>query len=863
MKGCVAENTKLFPFNIIFFSASAPGFPLWISILIALVFIPLGSCEKQPSPPLSPEEALNSFVFADGELEIELVASEPLIRDPVAIRFDEGGRLWVVEMLGFMADIEGSGELDPTGRVSVLFDDDQDGRMDRSVVFMDSLVLPRAIAIVKGGALIAENIPLWFAGDMDGDFKADSKILIDSTYGGLGMPEHSANGLWRGMDNWLYNAKSKYRYKTIDGKWVKEETEFRGQWGIAHDNMGRLFYNYNWSQLHADLVPPNSLQNNKHHTPSSGTDHGLTLERKIFPVRSNTAVNRGYIPGTLDDQGRLLEFASACGPLIYRGDALPSAYSGDAFICEPTANLIRQNNVLAEGFMLRAEGVYADQEFLASNDERFRPVSLASGPDGALYVVDMYKGIIQHGPYMTPYLKEVSLERMLDKPIHMGRIWRIKTKGRSRPAIPDLEKASTMEVINLLGHPNGWTRDMAQRLLVDREEPASIPVLRDQLVEGNPLARLHALWTLEGLGYTEPGAYLAALNDNVPAVSQAAIRRLMVLSREHSEVRKELEEFVHTTYDTAYPLVQMQLVLAGKELSEDTAIWIAEKFLNKYGQLPVARDVVLSSLGDREATLLTRLLSQPGWRKYDQNREIILEMLASAIVNKGSSDEVLELFAQLEHVQDSTSKWINAALANGMLIANPSKDGSPLILDSIPSLFNKDNSSAPGEQALVSSLRDRFTWPGKPETAPVQHKNTVKTDPKILSAGRQKFLNLCASCHGTQGEGMPRFAPPLQHSEWVTGEDHKLAMVLLHGMEGPIRVNGKNYGIPDILPEMPSFSTLQNEDIAAIATYIRNSWGNAAGEVSPGRVGQIRFRTQGKITPWTQAELDTVTFRAN
>ena len=130
----------------------------------------------------------------------------------------------------------------------------------------------------------------------------------------------------------------------------------------------------------------------------------------------------------------------------------------------------------------------------------------------------------------------------------------------------------------------------------------------------------------------------------------------------------------------------------------------------------------------------------------------------------------------------------------------------------------------------------------------------------VMASGRQKYINLCASCHGTQGEGMARFAPPLKHSEWVTGDKEKLAMILLHGMEGPIVVNGKEYGIPEILPNMPSFSTLQNEDIAAISTYIRNSWGNSGEAISNGTVGKIRFRTQGKITPWSSTELDSFIF---
>ena len=137
------------------------------------------------------------------------------------------------------------------------------------------------------------------------------------------MPEHSGNGLWRGMDNWYYNVKSRFRYQLVEGKWERDSTEFRGQWGLSHDDEGRLFYNYNWSQLHADLVPPNYLSRNKNHTPTTGIDHGLTIDRRIYPIRPNPAINRGYIPGTLDSAGRLLEFTAACSPHYYRGTALP------------------------------------------------------------------------------------------------------------------------------------------------------------------------------------------------------------------------------------------------------------------------------------------------------------------------------------------------------------------------------------------------------------------------------------------------------------------------------------------------------------------------------------------------------------
>lgn len=786
--------------------------------LACITFSFLGcESEKPLSPPLSPSESLATFQLADENLKIELVASEPLVQDPVAIAFDEGGRLWVAEMLGFMQDIDGTGEEDRIGRISVLFDDDGDGKMDRSQVFLDSLVLPRAIAVVKGGALVAENMPLWFVEDTDGDFIADKKTLIDSLYGGLGVPEHSANGLWRGMDNWFYNAKSKYRYKKVGGEWTKDETEFRGQWGICHDDAGRLFYNYNWSQLHADIVPPNSLMENKNHSATSGIDHGLILNRKVYPIRSNTAINRGYVPGTLDKNGSIIEFASACGPLVYRGTAMPSNYRGDAFVCEPTANLIKQNEIIEEGFMIRAENTYQNKEFLASTDERFRPISLASGPDGAMYVVDMYKGIIQHAPYMTEYLREETLKRGLDKPINMGRIWRISTKNKKYSKAPKLSEMNATELVKQLESDNGWTRDTAQRLLVENGDPSVVPELEKLIINGNPLGQLHALWTLEGLGNDNSDIYISALNYKDSRVVQTCLRLVAKLTATNPGVIPTLENFIQKNYDSSSSSVKMQMVLASNKVDSKITFAISERFLSTYGQLPVTRDVIMSSLGGRESEMLQALVSQGKFANYNQNREIFLEMLATAITNSKSEKDIEKMESIVASMEDSKTKWINNAIENGM---KNSSNGMSEVTSTTPS----------------------------------------DIDQNTYARGRQKYLNICASCHGSSGEGMKRFAPPLKQSEWVTGDEKKLAMLLLHGMQGPVEVNGKKYNTPDILPEMPSFSTLQNEDIAAIATYIRNAWGNNESEVTSRTVGGIRFRTQGKVTPWTATELDTLIF---
>jgi mono/diheme cytochrome c family protein len=194
-----------------------------------------------------------------------------------------------------------------------------------------------------------------------------------------------------------------------------------------------------------------------------------------------------------------------------------------------------------------------------------------------------------------------------------------------------------------------------------------------------------------------------------------------------------------------------------------------------------------------------------------------LELLATTIANSASETQIDKLKKTAQHFKDPENVWVKNAIVNGI------------------------GNSSTKESEIATIV-------------------PTNVDQKIYAAGRQKYINICASCHGTNGEGMKRFAPPLKKSEWVTGDDQKLAMLLLHGMQGAVEVNGKMYDTPDILPEMPSFSTLQNQDIAAIATYIRNAWGNSGDEVTSSTVGSVRFRTQGKVTPWTSKELDTLVF---
>lgn len=835
-------------------------FTLLQTVLFAIVIFWTG-CQREPSPPKSPSAEKETFELVPG-FRIELVASEPMVQEPVAMRFDEDGRLWVVEMRGFMPDIDGTGEERPTGRVSVLQDMNADGRMDSSVVFADSLVLPRSLAVVKGGALIAENIPLWYYEDTDGDLRADRRTLVDSTYGGQGIVEHSPNGLWRGMDGWYYNVKSSHRYKKIDGKWVKDETEFRGQWGISHDNVGRLYYNYNWSQLHADLVPPNYLNRNPHHTPTTGIGHGLTLDRSIYPIRPNPAANRGNIPGTLDETGRLREFTSACSPFVYRGETLPDEFVGDAFVCEPVGNLIKRNIVEQNDYLLSARNAYEGKEFLASTDERFRPVALATGPDGALYIADMYRGIIQHGLYMTEYLREVTLERNLDEHIHLGRIWRIVPDDFQEPNRVRLSTLTGQELVQYLDHGNGWYRDTAQRLLVERNDKSVFPELKELANDQSKAytTRIHALWTLYELNYDRSDVYFRALEDSNNHVTALAVRLLEKFAENDEAIENSLETEMAEMLEESSSVVNLQIALSAGSLDAESAIPILVEVMNRYYHLPLFRDAVLSSLTNHEMEFMERLINQEEWQTEDSNRAIAIEMLASAISRKAAPYEINDLLSMIS-VEPEQFGWQQKSILDGMALYAMNSDAINIELQRKPMIITQLDSYDPDIRGKLTTISGMFGWPGKEiqTTDTETGADEVDVDPEQFAYGRQQYLSICASCHGNDGGGMNRFAPPLRNSEWVLGSEERLALLLLHGMEGPVTVAGKEYDVPEILPAMPSFSTYDAEKLAAIMTYIRREWGHRAEPVSPRTVSRIRVQNQGRLTPWTEEELKEIT----
>jgi len=805
------------------------------------------------SPVLSPKEALKSIVVKPG-FRVELVASEPLIEDPVAMAFDGSGRMWVVEMRGFMPDAEGENEHAPVGRIVILDDEDGDGRMDTSTVFADRLVLPRAIGLAYGGAIVIEPPDLLFMRDENGDDRADLVLHLASGFAGLQNPEHAGNGLMHGIDNWIHLSQHPERFR-FDGENIQSQpTPGHGQWGITKDDVGRIFYTTNSDPLRADLVPLHYASRNPDLGRLIGVNERMVHDFSVHPIHLTPGINRGYQEHMLDE-GRLTRFTAACGPVIYRGDLFPEAFHGDAFVCEPAGNLVsRFTLVERDDGTLVGERAYESSEFLASTDERFRPVNAYNGPDGGLYIVDMYRGVLQHRIYMTSFLRAQVEERGLETPLGLGRIYRIVPDDASVGGTRDLSNARNEELAALLESPNGWRRDTAQRLLVERRASDVAPQLRALATESaDVVPRLHALWTLEGVG-------ALTIDDAIRAcASREALLRihgLRLLERWIDDPRAV--DVVASMIDDAAPDVRVQAALSLGDAAPETSLDLLERIVSLHADHRPTRSAVLSSLNDREIELLARLLLRDDWASPEAGRRTMVEVLLGCITRSGRPAEFRRL-CELAVDREAVNEWQSSAILASLASAQRLTTERPrfLMLDREPSGWREHvERASPGSSTSGSDGRaakiDRFLfWPGREDVDRTAGARPLTTAERArFERGRRLYLSVCRSCHQADGRGQPGTAPTLVGSEWVLGPEERLARILLHGMTGPIEVDGVEFDA-----DMPRSPLAEDEQIAAILTYVRRAWGNDADPVDAAAVARVRRDTAGRREPWTVEEL--------
>jgi mono/diheme cytochrome c family protein/glucose/arabinose dehydrogenase len=552
--------------------------------------------EIPPAPALTPRQALASFELHEG-FEIKVAASDPMIESPVAIRFDGDGRMWVVEMRAYMLDANAKDQELPIGRISILTDTDWDGVFDDYKVFLDGLVLPRSIAFYKQGILYGGHEKLYYIENI-GD-KAGAMTVVDDDYTQSQNVEHRTNGLLRGLDNWIYNVKSDARYREIDGKWVKQLTTFRGQWGISQDNYGRLYYNENWFGMKADQLLPNTLMKNPNSMLKMGDAAMLSYRDKVFPARITPGVNRGG-EGAIDDKGYLTAVTAACGPLVYRGDQFPVQYRNTAFFCEPSAHFVRMLSLSDQDGLVSGKHALDQREFLASTDERFRPVNLANGPDGCVYLVDLYHGIVQHRAYLTRYLREHVAHRDLESKPRLGRIYRIRHREGQSGSRPRMLEKTAAELVVDLHHPNGWWRDTAQQQIIDRQDVSVVPLLNALAADSEqPLGQIHALWALEGLHRINIHAVRAALQSEQPRVVEMAIRlsERLPLSSELVSLMPRFAELA----TTSEVVILRQLAASLGRVPGDEPLHLLAAILAEHGGRKLFRECAMHGLAGREA----------------------------------------------------------------------------------------------------------------------------------------------------------------------------------------------------------------------------------------------------------------------
>lgn len=616
-------------------------------------------------PPLSPTESLKCIQLADPNLVVELVASEPDIVSPVAMAWDADGRLYVAEMSDYPRD--GSG-----GRIKMLEDRDGDGRYERVTVFADGLPFPNGVLPWNGGILATAAPNIWFFKDTDGDGKADVREVVLTGFG-EGNQQLRVNGLYWGLDNWIYGANGR---SDGDLRWpnAKETVPLRrrdfrlrpdlkkvepvagfSQFGLGHNDWGDRFPSWNtvpWRQVLIEDGPlarlaaiPTSAAIADILDPSDG---GRVFGIAPPPERFNRE-SASY-------------FNATCGTHVFRGPGLGQTYAGDGFVCEPLSNLIHRRKLIPEGSAYRAVRVEAGKEFLATTDSWSHPVFLADGPDGALYVADFYRKWVEH-PDFTP--ENVRKRVDFREGWKHGRIWRIRHRDFKPLPPPRLTRASIAELVAELSSPSGWRRDTAQRLLLERKDRSAIPLLENAAARAEPVTRVQALWTLAGLDSLRDDVVRAALKDSHPDVRRNAVRL--------AADRPKLSSAVRSLAGDSDPKVQLQTALSlrndGSDEATSALIKLAASAEDDGRQL-----AILCAVQDHSAATLLRVWGRSQWTTESNSKIRRLHQLLAVLVGSGGSNEIVDSLLQ---TTGAAPPWVRVDVVLG-LSEGLARTGKPL-----------------------------------------------------------------------------------------------------------------------------------------------------------------------------------------
>jgi putative membrane-bound dehydrogenase-like protein len=624
---------------------------LIVSVALCLLIV---ARAEIPKSPLAPADGLRHFQLAPG-FRIELVAAEPQVVDPIEVRFDARGRLWVVEMRDYPnAGTEGEA---PVSRIRLLEDRDGDGSFEDARTFADGLRFATGLQPWRDGVLVTVSGQLLFLEDTDDDGVAD---LREVWYRGFAEnnPQLRANHPRLGLDNRIYVngglqggtivdvRRPGAAGVSIDGRdfcfdpltGEYEAVSGNGQYGMTFDSSGNRFVCNNRHPMVHAVLEDRFLRRNSLFAPLAVVNDVARAgaASRVFPI------SRAWTTSVLHAH----QFTAACGLVVYRDDALGSDFQGNAFVCEPTGNLVHREVVSADGVSFVSRRAREGVEFLATEDEWFRPVNLTIGPDGWLYVVDMYRAVIEHPQWLPPEEQDRPNFRHGD---NRGRIYRIVRVDAGQNATVNLHGTTSQDLVNSLEHDRSWYRETAARLLLERgDRTVQKSLQRMARTSARVFARIQALWTLSGLQVLDDETLLAALGDGHPRVREQAVR----LATSRLSRSAKLKQSVVALVMDADQRVRFQAALALGELPGDgVAESLARLAFDDSGEVWMRR-ALGTMLPSHVSSVLLRVLvlaRESAAKDHEGLRDLVRDL--AAIVGAGQQDA--ELLAVLAAVVDA------------------------------------------------------------------------------------------------------------------------------------------------------------------------------------------------------------------
>ncbi|AYB29343.1 PVC-type heme-binding CxxCH protein [Chryseolinea soli] len=648
----------------------------------ALIFLLFSCNTDKTNSGLSPQDALKTFTLADG-FTIELVAAEPMIADPVAMDVDEHGNLYVAEMHGYPLDTHGSGV------IKLLTDTNGDGFPDKSTVYADSLVLPMGVMCWKKGIIVVDSPDVIYLEDTDRDGEADHKEILLTGFA-LSNPQHNANTPVFGLDNWIYIAHqgevtpkvyikefgdigAAIRFpqfssaptlpQNANGRSIRFKPDAKeiemlsgeSQYGQAFDPWGHLLGTANANHLFHEVIAARYLNRNPNLRLATSLqmlpDHGDACE--VFPTTLNPEHQ------LLTDVGVI---TSSCGVTWSEGGLFPKPFDEITFIAEPVHNLVHTDKLADKGATFTASRVYERKEFLTSTDAWCRPVNFYIGPDGALYIIDYYRKIIEHPEWMS---EEVAASGKLYEGSDKGRIYRVTPTGTSPLSWCGqikLGDASTSELVKQLASHNIWWRRTAQRLLMDRHDVSAVPFLK-QVIDTTKFAPavVHALWAMEGLGATDVGYLQKALKHSVGGVRENAIK----IAELHLKDMPSLENDLLPLQNDADAKVRFQLLCTLGDLNTKPSASARQNILRHDIEDEWVQVAALSATRGHELEMLEGAVKDLAGKETPGRKSFIVNCASVAALSKDENN-IRKMISLATQTNAAADVWWQAAILQGV-----------------------------------------------------------------------------------------------------------------------------------------------------------------------------------------------------